>query len=104
MAEAAGLAIGATGLAGPFTSCVKCLDYISPRRNHRRDFETSLTKLMLLRARLAAWGKSLRVTRKGKEKTALRTRWTEQQSTVGIYLMGIKTILIIARSLNQSKD
>jgi hypothetical protein len=31
MAEAAGLVIGGIGLAGLFTACVDCLDYITLR-------------------------------------------------------------------------
>ena len=54
MAEAAGLAIGAINLAGLFTTCVECIDYISLGRNHGRDYEMSMTKLLLLKARLSA--------------------------------------------------
>ncbi|KAL8706232.1 MAG: hypothetical protein Q9201_000738 [Fulgogasparrea decipioides] len=92
MAEAAGLAIGAIGLAGLFTTCVGCIDYVSLGRNHGRDFEMSMTKLMLLKARLTTWGESLAVTHKGKENVALRERWLAEQDTVGKCLVGIKTM------------
>ena len=92
MAEPAGLAIGAVGLAGLFTTCVECIDYISLARNHGRDFETSMTKILLLKARLDAWGDSLQVLHEGKENAALRNRWLEEQDTVGRCLVGIKSI------------
>ena len=93
MAEAAGLAIGAIGLARLFTTCIECIDYVSLRRNYGRDYETSITKLILLNARLSAWGESLLVTYKGEENAALRERWREEQSTVGKCLVGIKSML-----------
>ena len=92
MAEAAGLAIGTVGLAGLFTTCVECIDYISLGRNHGRDYEMSMTKLVLLKARLSAWGESLLVTQEGRENVALRDRWMEEQDTVGKCLVGIKTL------------
>lgn len=92
MAEAVGLAIGTIGLAGIFTTCIECIDYISLGRNHGRDYEISMTKLVLLKARLSAWGESLLVTRKGQENAALRDRWLQEQDTVGKCLVGINSI------------
>ncbi|KAL9632739.1 MAG: hypothetical protein Q9164_005131 [Protoblastenia rupestris] len=92
MAEAAGLAIGTIGLAGLFTTCVECIDYVSLGRNHGRDYEMSMTKLVLLNARLNAWGESLLVTYEGKENAALKGRWLQEQDTVGKCLVGINTI------------
>ena len=92
MAEPAGLAIGAIGLAGLFATCVECIDYISLGRNHGRDFELSMTKFMLLKARLGAWGESLQVTQQGNENTTLRDRWLDEQGTVEACLVGIKTL------------
>ena len=93
IAEAARLAIGAVGLAGLFTTCVERIDYVSLGRNHSRDYELSMTKLTLLKARLDAWGESLQVLHKGKENTALQNHWLEEQGTVGKCLVGIKSIL-----------
>ncbi|KAI9797584.1 MAG: hypothetical protein M1825_005966, partial [Sarcosagium campestre] len=99
MAEIAGLAIGAVGLAGLFTTCVQCVDYISLGRNYGRDYEISMTKLMLLKARLSAWGESLSVTQKGSENAALRYRWLEVQDTVGKCLVGIKMMFEDGRQI-----
>ncbi|KAI4113692.1 MAG: hypothetical protein LQ338_008129 [Usnochroma carphineum] len=92
MAEAAGLAIGTIGLAGLFTACVECVDYISLGRNHGKDFEISMTKLILLKARLSAWGESLLVTQEGQETPALREHWLAEQDNVGRCLISIKTM------------
>ncbi|KAL9630216.1 MAG: hypothetical protein Q9164_006534 [Protoblastenia rupestris] len=92
MAEAAGLAVGAIGLVALFTTCVECIDYISLGRNHGRDYETFMIKLLLLKARLSAWGDSLLVIQKGKENINLRNRWLEEQNAVGKCLVGIKSM------------
>ena len=59
MAEPIGLAIGVVGLAGLFSTCVECMDYISLGRDYGKDYELSLMKTILLKARLNAWGESL---------------------------------------------
>lgn len=92
MAEAAGLALGAVSLAGLFTTCVECLDYIDIVQNHGRDYELSMTKLILLKAKLNTWGRSLQVTNEGQENIVLRDHWREEQENVGRCLMGIKTM------------
>ncbi|KAL9607204.1 MAG: hypothetical protein Q9167_007860 [Letrouitia subvulpina] len=92
MAEAAGLDLGAVSLAGLFTICVEYLDYIDIAQNHGRDFELSMTKLILLKAKLNTWGRSLQVTNEGQENTVLRDHWKEEQENVGRCLVGIKTI------------
>ena len=92
MAEAAGLALGAVSLAGLFTTCVECLDYIDIAQNHGRDYELSMTKLLLLKAKLNTWGRSLQVTDEGQENTVLRDHWKEERENVGRCLVGIKTI------------
>lgn len=55
MAEPLGLAIGDLGLAA---------DYISLGRNYGADYQQSLTKMILLKARLNAWGESLHPSRR----------------------------------------
>lgn len=90
MAEAAGLAIGGIGLAGLFTSCVDCLDYITLARNHGRDLEISLTQMSLLNQRLTIWGEIVKVQNEGYELPALREKWPQIGSTVGQALVSIK--------------
>lgn len=92
MAEAAGLALGAVSLAGLFTTCVGCLDYIDIVQNHGRDYELYMTKLILLKAKLNTWGRSLQVTNEGQENIVLRNHWREEQENIGRCLIGIKTM------------
>ena len=90
MAEATGLAMGAVSLAMLFTTCVECLDYIDLARNHDRDYEVAVTKLILLKSRLNTWGQTLQVTNRGRERAALRDHWTQEQDTIGRCLGAIK--------------
>ena len=92
MAEAAGLVLGAVSLAGLFTTCVECLDHTTIAQNHGRDYELSMTKLILLKAKLNAWGQSLHVTDEGRESMNLRDHWREELENVGRCLVGIKTM------------
>ena len=91
MAEAAGLVIGGVGLAALFSTSVECLDYISLGRNIGKDYQLSATNMILLKVRLYAWGKSLRVTQPGQEHPVLRDCWLQERETVGMSLFGIKT-------------
>jgi hypothetical protein len=90
MAEPAGLAIGAIGLAGLVTTCVDCLDYITLARNHGRDLEVSLTQMSLLNQRLTIWGEIVKAQNEGYELPALREKWPQIGSTVGKALVSIK--------------
>jgi hypothetical protein len=92
MAEPIGLTLGGLSLAALFSTCVECMDYIILGRNYGRDYEHSLHKMNLLKARLSAWGQSLRVTQKGEEFGVLRDRWDQEKETVEKCLVGIKTI------------
>jgi Prion-inhibition and propagation len=55
MAEAAGLLIGAISLAGLFTNCVNCFEYVQLGRNFGKDYERSLLKLDIVKLRLSRW-------------------------------------------------
>jgi hypothetical protein len=92
MAEPIGLTLGGLSLAALFSTCVECMDYIILGRNYGRDYEHSLNKMNLLKARLNAWGQSLRVTRKGEELGVLRDSWGQEKETVEKCLVGIKII------------
>src|SRR5271154_7036183 len=59
MAEAFGIFAGAAGLAGLFTPCVECFEYIQFGRKFGKDYETSLVKLDVVRLRLSRWGVSV---------------------------------------------
>lgn len=55
MVEVPGLVIGGVSLAGLFTACVECFEYIQLGRQLGKDYQTSLLKLDLLRLRLSRW-------------------------------------------------
>ena len=56
MAEAFGIFAGAAGLAGLFTPCVECFEYVQFARKFGKDYETCLVKLDVVRLRLSRWG------------------------------------------------
>lgn len=92
MVEPIGLTLGGLSLAALFSTGVECMDYIILARNYGRGYEHSLNKMNLLKARLNAWGQSLRVTQKGEELGVLRDHWDQEKETVEKCLVGIKTI------------
>ena len=92
MAEPIGLTIGGLGLAALFSTCIECMDYFHLGQNYGKDYELSLTKMILLKARLNAWGESLGVMVEGHELSSLRDRWLQERETVGRCLVGIKSI------------
>jgi hypothetical protein len=92
MAEPVGLVIGGLSLAALFTTCIDCLDYITLGRNHGQDYELSLVKVALLRARLDTWGKTLGINEDGEVLPALRDCWPQERELVGRCLMGIMTL------------
>ncbi len=55
MAEPFGIAVGLASLAGVFTSCVDCSDYIQLGRHFGQDYQRSLLKLDLVANRLSRW-------------------------------------------------
>lgn len=59
MAEAFGIFAGAAGLAGLFTPCVECFEYVQFGRRFGKDYETCLVKLDIVRLRLSRWGVSV---------------------------------------------
>ncbi|KAK8073209.1 hypothetical protein PG994_004108 [Apiospora phragmitis] len=59
MAEVAGLALGALGIAGLFTSCVENFDIIVRAKDFGEEFDLLCTQLSLQRIRLAVWGETL---------------------------------------------
>ena len=92
MAEASGLVIGAIAMASLFSTCIDLFDRFELGRNHAYDYEMACTKMCLLKARLSDWGISLNLGVPGRECSALRQHWTEEQDVVGRSLFGIKEI------------
>lgn len=60
--EAAGLVIGAVGLAGLFTACIDCFELVQRGRYLGRNYLLLETKFTNQRLRLASWGKACGLT------------------------------------------
>ncbi|KAK3044450.1 hypothetical protein LTS18_001256, partial [Coniosporium uncinatum] len=56
--EVAGLVIGAVGLAGLFTTCLECIEYVQSGRKLGKDYVLLETKLCNQKIRFMAWGKA----------------------------------------------
>ena len=57
--ESAGLAIGVAGLAGLFSACVDCFEYIQLGRQFGQDYGKCLLKLDAARLQLSRWGAAI---------------------------------------------
>ena len=54
--EAVGLGVGIAGLAGVFTACIDCFDYVQLGRQFGQDFGKCLLKLDTAKLRMSRWG------------------------------------------------
>ncbi|KIW88095.1 uncharacterized protein Z519_11205 [Cladophialophora bantiana CBS 173.52] len=59
MAEAAGLVIGAVSVAGLFTNCVDCFEYVQIGRNFGKNYQRSLLRLDVVKLRLSRWAEAV---------------------------------------------
>ncbi|OCT45308.1 Heterokaryon incompatibility protein s [Cladophialophora carrionii] len=59
MAEAAGLVVGAVSLAGLFTNCVDCFEYVQMGRNFGKNYQRCLLKLDVVKLRLSRWAEAV---------------------------------------------
>ena len=59
MAETAGLVIGAVSLAGLFTNCVDCFNYIRIGQNLENEFPIWKTELDVLELRCSRWAQTV---------------------------------------------
>src|SRR3954452_10528420 len=55
MAEAAGLVVGAVSVAGLFTNCVDCFEYVQMGRNFGKNYQRSLLRVDVVKLRLSRW-------------------------------------------------
>jgi hypothetical protein len=58
-AEIFGLAGGVAALAGVFTSCIDCFEYIQFSRHFGADYQRSVLKLDIVANRLGRWGETI---------------------------------------------
>jgi len=61
MAEPFGIVAGAIGIAGVFSTCVDCFEFIQLGRQFGKDYQTSVLKLDIARLRLTRWGKAVNI-------------------------------------------
>ena len=54
--EPLGLGVGIIGLAGVFTACVDCFEYVQFGRQFGNDYGKCLLKLDTVRLRISRWG------------------------------------------------
>jgi hypothetical protein len=59
MAEAAGLVLGAVGLAALFSTCVECFDYVHTAKSYEKDRNILHARLQIEKVRLWWWGQVL---------------------------------------------
>ncbi|OAP57334.1 hypothetical protein AYL99_08072 [Fonsecaea erecta] len=59
MAEAAGLVVGAVSVAGLFTNCVDCFEYVQMGRNFGKNYQRSLLRLDVVKLRLSRWAEAV---------------------------------------------
>ncbi|KAL8743441.1 MAG: hypothetical protein Q9190_004210 [Brigantiaea leucoxantha] len=57
--ETIGLGIGIAGLAGVFTACVDCFEYVQLGRQFGRDYGKCLLKLDAAKVRMSRWGAAI---------------------------------------------
>ncbi|KAI4639908.1 hypothetical protein J4E93_008707 [Alternaria ventricosa] len=62
MAEAAGLTLGALGIAALFNNALECFQYVRVAKDFGQDFETYRIRLHLSEIRLSHWGSVVGVT------------------------------------------
>src|SRR5215469_4579784 len=76
MVDPVGATLGVLGLAGLFTVCVDCFDYIQSGRSLGKDFALLEAQFSALRLRLFAWGKAIGLMRtEGYDKRLNDPRW-----------------------------
>ena len=62
MAEAAGLTLGALGIAALFNNALECFQYVRVAKDFGQDFETYQIRLHLSEIRLSHWGSVVGIT------------------------------------------
>ncbi|KAI4931726.1 hypothetical protein J4E85_004322 [Alternaria conjuncta] len=77
MAEAAGLTLGALGIAALFNNALECFQYVRVAKDFGQDFETYQIRLHLSEIRLSHWGSVVGITDKDAE-TPLQCSQGEQ--------------------------
>ena len=64
MTDPVGATLGVIGLAGAFTACVDCFEYIQFGRKFGADYSRCVLKLSIIRLKMSRWGESVDVKAK----------------------------------------
>lgn len=92
MAESIGVAISGLSLATLFTNCIECMELFHLAQNFHKDYQIAAVKMILLKARLNAWGNSLGITEAGKEPSVVRCYGPAEKEAVAKALLAIKMV------------
>jgi hypothetical protein len=95
--EAVGLAVGVASLAGLFSTCVECFNYIDLGRNYECDSEILFAKFHIQRVRLCLWGQLVGLAG-GIEEENLKIL-AQQELGLTLCLRGIQTLLTNSKDL-----
>ena len=98
MVDPVGATLGVLGLAGLFTVCVDCFDYIKASRSVGKSFAIRETQFGALRMRLFAWGHAVRLTdRAGYDARLDDPRWKhhvqQQLNVISLLFIDVKKII-----------
>ena len=91
MAEIFGIVIGVASLAGVFTSCVDCFEYVQFARSFGKDYERSIIKLDVVRLRFTRWGQAVGIYNDGTDSSHPQRHYiaaTEEQLELCQDLLG----------------
>jgi hypothetical protein len=100
MAEAAGLVLGAIGLAGLFTLSVDCVHYVHDGFSRDQELEWARGQLYAYRIRLYAWGKACGFFRdEGYDKRLDNPHWKEH---IRVQLTVIVRLFLDAEKISHS--
>ena len=90
--DVTGLTASLVALAGLFTTCVECWDYIESARVFSRDYEILITQLDIEKTRFLIWGEVVGLLQHDQRKQAANLKWPIVQKNITRTLNCIQTI------------
>lgn len=86
--EPAGLAVGVVGLAGLFSTCLQCFEYIEYGKHFGSDYQIAAIKLDVCRLRLSRWATSIGLNDDPERQFALEKRLSLHEVDIAKELLG----------------
>ena len=99
MAEIFGTAAAALSVAGLFTNCVQCFEYVQLGRNFGKDYETYILRIRITLANLERWGEAVRID----ENLDLNTLGSDSDRSVSAHEILANILATIQSLYNKSK-